>query len=237
MNIPQLPLDSYIALALVIATPWLYHSFSPFSPEKPSKSAKHQALSLLLLVHTLYILYALLVTQSLNIFKSLNLPPSVPPDILRERLLESFDGNVPPYLDILLKRLGLIDLRSLYFRYVRVFFLGGGRTVWLRFLKNRFGHDALTTCSYCQSFNDFAIYAFPTPLLEYIREVAFIGVLSLLLYPLISSIQNNLGPHAAQIHYGTPSSSRSWFYHHTLNDRSVSDTHNPIRNASSRRQH
>ena len=184
INIPQLTLDTYIALGLVISTPWLYYLFSsPFSPpKKPSNlTIKDQALSLLLLIHTLYLLHALLIAQSPNIFKSLALPPNVPPDYLRERLVESFGGNernVPPYLDILLKRLGLLELRSLYFRCVslRVFFYVAG---WfgLRTLDS-FGHNVLTTCSYCQSFNDFALYALPTPLLEYIREIAFIGVCS-----------------------------------------------------------
>jgi hypothetical protein len=39
-----------------------------------------------------------------------------------------------------------------------------------------FGHEALATCEYCHSFGDFALYAFPGPLLEYIREIAFVGV-------------------------------------------------------------
>lgn len=43
----------------------------------------------------------------------------------------------------------------------------------------RFGHDVLTTCAHCKSTDDFALYAFPTPLLEYIREIAFAGVSSM----------------------------------------------------------
>jgi len=34
----------------------------------------------------------------------------------------------------------------------------------------------LTTCEHCKSTVDFALYALPTPLLEYIREIAFAGV-------------------------------------------------------------
>ena len=121
INIPQLALDTYIALGLVIATPWLYYLFSSVS-----KSTKDQALSLLLLIHTLYTLHALLVAQPPNVFKSLDLPPNIPPDYLREKLLERLGQDValPLYLDTLLKRLGLLDFRSLYFRYVirRVFF-------------------------------------------------------------------------------------------------------------------
>ena len=111
INLPQLSLDIYIALSLVIATPWLYYLFST---PKPSK-----IVSLLLLIHTLYILHALLVSQPRNIFKSLDLPPNVPADYLRERLVERLGViDLPPYLDVLLKRLGSMDFRSLYFRYV-----------------------------------------------------------------------------------------------------------------------
>ena len=39
-----------------------------------------------------------------------------------------------------------------------------------------FGHDVLTSCSYCRSFNDYALYALPSALLEYVREIGFIGV-------------------------------------------------------------
>jgi len=163
INIPQLSLDTYIALGLVIATPWLYYLFSPYN--SPSKfTTRDQVLSFLLLIHTLYSLHPLLVSQPPNIFKSLNLPPNVQPDYLRQTLLEKLGGNVqnvtviPPYLDTLLKRLGSMDTRSLYFR---------------------FGHEVLTACSYCQSFNDYALYALPSSLLEYIREIGFIGALTL----------------------------------------------------------
>ena len=123
INIPQLSLDTYIALGLVIATPWLYYLFSPYN--HPSKfTTKDQVLSLLLLIHTLYTLHPILVSQPPNIFKFLDLPPNVPPDNLRETLVERLGGGdgqnvtvIPAYLDTLLKRLGSMDARSLYFRY------------------------------------------------------------------------------------------------------------------------
>ena len=123
VNIPQLSLDSYVALGLVIAIPWLYYLFSPYN--SPSKfTTRDQVLSLLLLIHTLYTLHPLLVAQPPNIFKSLDLPPNIPPVYLRETLLERLgrDGQnvtvIPASLDTLLKRLGSMDMRSLYFRYV-----------------------------------------------------------------------------------------------------------------------
>jgi len=48
-----------------------------------------------------------------------------------------------------------------------------------RSLYFRFGHQVLTACSYCQSFNDYSLYALPSPLLEFIREIGFIGALTL----------------------------------------------------------
>jgi len=111
MELPQLPLDAYVALCLVIATPWLYRTFS-------SKSSADQALSALLLLHTLYILYALLVSPPQNIFKTLGLHLTASPEALRAGVAELYGGgqNVPQHLDTLLKKLGLMDLRMIYIR-------------------------------------------------------------------------------------------------------------------------
>lgn len=71
-------------------------------------------------------------------------------------LLQHSDSpELSPEMDGLLRRLASFDTRSLY---------------------PRFGHNVLATCTYCQSFNDFAFYALPRPFLSYIREIAFIGV-------------------------------------------------------------
>ncbi|KAF9486276.1 hypothetical protein BDN70DRAFT_870372 [Pholiota conissans] len=154
MELPQLPADVYLAIALVIATPWLYHIFS--TPKTPTQ----QTISTLVLAHTLYMLYALFVSPPQNIFKVLGVALDAAPEYMRAKVEEMYGGaaNVPPHLGQLLKRLGLSDLRSFYVR---------------------FGHDTLTTCEYCHSFGDYALYAFPGPLLEYIRELAFVGVLTL----------------------------------------------------------
>lgn len=120
MELPQLPLDVYIAAGLVIATPWLYRTFAPFSTTKPSKTRTEQAISILVLAHTLYILYGLFVAPPQNIFKALGLGLDAPPEHLRMKVVEKFGGenNVPPHLNLLLKRLGLSDLRSFYVRCV-----------------------------------------------------------------------------------------------------------------------
>ena len=114
MELPQLPLDAYVALCLVIATPWLYRTFS-------SKSSADQALSALLLLHTLYILHALFVSPPQNIFKTLGLHLTASPEALRAGVAELYGGgqNVPQHLDTLLKKLGLMDLRMIYIRCVQ----------------------------------------------------------------------------------------------------------------------
>ena len=115
MDLPQLPFDTYLAISLVIATPWLYHIFS-----SPQKSRVYQSLETLLLIHTLFILHALFVSPPQNIFKTLRLHPTASPESLRAGVADLYGGdqNVPQHLDILLKRLGLMDLRTLYIRCV-----------------------------------------------------------------------------------------------------------------------
>lgn len=40
---------------------------------------------------------------------------------------------------------------------------------------NRFGQAALAECEHCVTFDDFALYALPRPLLEYAREAFVVG--------------------------------------------------------------
>jgi len=114
MELPQLPLDAYVAICLVIATPWLYRTFSS------SKSSTDQALSTLILLHTFYILHALFVSPPQNIFKSLGLHPTASPEALRAAVANLYGGdqNLPHHLDTLLKKLGLMELRLIYIRCV-----------------------------------------------------------------------------------------------------------------------
>lgn len=119
MELPQLSFDTYVAICLVIATPWLYRTFSPFS-EARTKTRIEQLVSTAILTHTLYMLYCLFVSPPQNIFKSLGVPLTAAPDELRTKLTERFgsEEHIPLHLNTLLKRLGLMDMRSLYIRYV-----------------------------------------------------------------------------------------------------------------------
>ena len=48
------------------------------------------------------------------------------------------------------------------------------RTSWVRF-----GHNAVAECEHCSTFYDYALYALPRPLLEYVREAAFVGLVTI----------------------------------------------------------
>ncbi len=172
-EIPQLSSDAYIALCLVLATPLLYRVVSPFSNDA-KKDLRDRTLSVLLLLHTLYMFHALLVSPPQNIFKSLELPVNIPPEYLRAKLVEVYGGeqNVPATLVSLSKRLGLMDLRSLY---IRCGFLKSLCNFGVDPSLTSFGHEVVAGCSYCQSTDDYALSAFPTPLLEYVLEIAFVG--------------------------------------------------------------
>ena len=121
MELPQLSIDNFAALCLVILTPWLYRTFRPFSTDPWKQTRLEQIVSTLLLVHTLFMLHALLVSPPQNIFKALGLGLGAAPEHLRAKIVDAYgsDENVPQHMTLLLKRLGLADLRLFYVRYVR----------------------------------------------------------------------------------------------------------------------
>ncbi|KAF9527441.1 hypothetical protein CPB83DRAFT_396307 [Crepidotus variabilis] len=162
IDIPPIPLTTYIGISTVLATPWLFGTLRHSSSSRKGvmdRSLSKTLISLALLVHTLYRLYTLLVSPPPDIFKVLGLPVNIPPEYLKAKLIEVFGGaeDVPLELAVLGKRMGVADLRM---EYVRL------------------GHNVLTSCIHCQSSNDFAIYALPIGLLQYIYEIAFIGLLT-----------------------------------------------------------
>ena len=113
MNIPSISTDVFLAFALVLSTPWIYKAFSPFLHDSSIKSRRTLFLSLLLLGHTLFMLYKLLVAQPINIFEMVGLSATAPPELLRSRVEELY-GLIPDELELLLKRMGLVDMRSYY---------------------------------------------------------------------------------------------------------------------------
>lgn len=43
----------------------------------------------------------------------------------------------------------------------------------------RFGQSVLQDCEYCHAYDEYALYSLPRPLLEYIRETAVVGLLTI----------------------------------------------------------
>ena len=46
-------------------------------------------------------------------------------------------------------------------------------------LPRRFGQSVLQDCEYCHTYDEYALYALPRPLLEYVRETAVVGLLTI----------------------------------------------------------
>ncbi|KAF5351152.1 hypothetical protein D9756_008322 [Leucocoprinus leucothites] len=149
--------DTYLATSLAVGAPWLYFTFK--GQQGPQQAQSDLSTSILLLAHTIYILYLILVAKPENVFNTFNLPINTSPDSIKALLLQSSEfGNIPGHLELLLKRLGSFDMRLLYVR---------------------FGHDAVATCEWCSSFEDFSLSSLPAALLAYIREAGIIGLLTL----------------------------------------------------------
>lgn len=139
----------FLATSLAVGLPWLYSL-------RRSSFSWQTAISILLLVHSLSAVHTLLLQQPPNIFSALQIPVNTPTDVIRALLhRQSRTPELNEELQTLLQRLASFEARSLYIR---------------------FGHNVLTTCTYCHSFQDFGLYALPRAILSYIREIAFVGV-------------------------------------------------------------
>ncbi|THH30570.1 hypothetical protein EUX98_g3622 [Antrodiella citrinella] len=86
----------------------------------------------------------------------------MPSDSIRTVLLQraglDLDAALPKPLESLLTRMSSFDFRTLYVR---------------------FGQSVLQDCEYCTTYDEFALYALPGPLLEYVRETAFIALVTI----------------------------------------------------------
>ncbi|KIM71348.1 hypothetical protein PILCRDRAFT_54875, partial [Piloderma croceum F 1598] len=120
--------------------------------------------NIFVLPHTLYILYILLVKTPPNIFTRLHIPLTMSSDKIRAELLKHSSvesgpaPGLPKHLETLLKRLSSFDARNIYVR---------------------FGQSVLQDCEYCHTYDEYALYALPRPLLEYIRETVVVGILTI----------------------------------------------------------
>ncbi|KAJ7753787.1 hypothetical protein B0H16DRAFT_1222469, partial [Mycena metata] len=116
-------------------------------------------LNIFLLLHTLYFLYQLIVLPPDNLFTRLNIPVITPVDSLRSILIQRSDtGEIPKPLETLLRHLGSFDVKTYYVR---------------------FGHSVVSSCDYCLSFDEFALFALPGALISYLCAAAVIGIVTI----------------------------------------------------------
>ncbi|KAJ4466284.1 hypothetical protein J3R30DRAFT_3311219, partial [Lentinula aciculospora] len=103
----------------------------------------------------------LLLDPPTNLFTGLDVPLSYPADLMHSLLLMFSDdpaSGLSSGIERVLTRLESAVMRLLYVR---------------------FGHDAIATCEYCTSWDDFSLYVLPGALWEYICEAVIMGALTL----------------------------------------------------------
>ncbi|EPQ53709.1 hypothetical protein GLOTRDRAFT_131048 [Gloeophyllum trabeum ATCC 11539] len=144
---------------MAIILPTIYYSRKPSPPNASPSPPLRKPLSFLVVLHTLYVLYTLLLKYPPNLFKVLDIPLTTPSDNIRI-LLKRYagGGELPPALDALLTRLSSFDARTLYVRL---------------------GQSVIESCDYCHTPSEYALHALPNPLLEYLREAAVVGLVTI----------------------------------------------------------
>ncbi|CDO71154.1 hypothetical protein BN946_scf184845.g24 [Trametes cinnabarina] len=122
----------------------------------------HNALTLLVVFHTLSVLYTIIVLWPANIFQRLRIPLTTPSDTIRTVLLQHAglpaDAPLPKPLETLLTRLASFDTRTLYVR---------------------FGQTVIQDCEYCSTFDEFLIFAAPRIALGYVKAAAVVGLITI----------------------------------------------------------
>lgn len=154
MVIISTSITAYLSASVLILAATIYHA-------RKHQDSGIDIFLVLLLLHTLYILYFLFLCRPPNIFWSLHVPLNAAPEYVRTAIrrhvrLDS-DTPLPRVLETLLSRISSLEMRMLYVR---------------------FGQDVLQDCEHCRTFDEFALFALPGALLEYIREAAVLGLLT-----------------------------------------------------------
>ncbi|KAH6917696.1 hypothetical protein BKA70DRAFT_1091351 [Coprinopsis sp. MPI-PUGE-AT-0042] len=147
-----LSLPTFVSIAVCSASLFGFYTRSTKRPLKWQST-------ILLALHTLYISYSFLVAFPPNVFRDTNSPLNAGTEMLRARYTRAFpESLMDGEIEDLFTKLGSVDMRLLYFR---------------------FGHDVVASCDYCRTYTDYALLALPRPLLSYIREMAFMGAMTL----------------------------------------------------------
>ncbi|KAI0341338.1 hypothetical protein BDW22DRAFT_1358834 [Trametopsis cervina] len=153
---PSVDIFFTTATAIITATYFLLKR-----TQVSSRSPYRRALTLLVLLHSLYIVYVITVRYPPNIFTRLGLPMNTHSDNIRALILQSAglepNATLPRPLETLLTRLSSFEVRNVYVRY---------------------GQSVVQNCEHCRTADEYALFALPGPLMQYIREAAVVGLLT-----------------------------------------------------------
>ncbi|KAJ7154650.1 hypothetical protein C8R46DRAFT_1356673 [Mycena filopes] len=148
----------FVTTALAGVFPAFY--FGLHKRQQQPLTSTRSLLNIFLLLHTLYYLYQVIVLPPVNIYTRLKVPVNTTADSIRALLIQQSDtGDLPKPLETLLRHLGSYDVKTYYIR---------------------FGHAVVSGCDYCQTFDEFGMFAFPAALISYLCTAAVIGLVTIL---------------------------------------------------------
>ena len=168
---------------LLVVIPWLYitrrytwNTREQATPALAERVSRRKHLTWFIALHSTLILYNLCVNWPADLFSFLKAPLNASSDALRSRLLSISDAQtLPERLSMLLVKLSSSEARHAYLRYAESLLSSVEPYSWL---KLSFGHNVVQDCDYCHSYYDYLLYWFPKPLLEYVREIAIVGIVT-----------------------------------------------------------
>ncbi|OJT08297.1 hypothetical protein TRAPUB_836 [Trametes pubescens] len=157
MPVVSVSVDAFLVAAVIVLV-----STAFIMRRQPDLLTLHNALTLVVVFHTLSIFYTIFLHWPSNIFQRLKIPLTTPSDTIRAVLLQSAglpsDASLPKPLETLLTRLSSFDMRTLYVR---------------------FGQTVIQDCEYCTTFDEYLIFAAPRLALGYIKEAALAGLITI----------------------------------------------------------
>ncbi|KAG8997409.1 hypothetical protein FRB94_007686 [Tulasnella sp. JGI-2019a] len=128
-------------------------------PGKESLTPTLKFILVCLIIHELWIAWEMYYDRPTNIFTTLNMPITTLVSKLRREILEALGTqDLPSHLEFLLSRLQSFDARTYYVR---------------------FGHHVVTTCTWCQSYNDYVLYYIVNVTLEYLRTSMLVTIMTM----------------------------------------------------------
>ncbi len=115
MPVVSVSVDAFLVAAVIVLV-----STAFIMRRQPDLLTLHNALTLVVVFHTLSIFYTIFLHWPSNIFQRLKIPLTTPSDTIRAVLLQSAglpsDASLPKPLETLLTRLSSFDMRTLYVR-------------------------------------------------------------------------------------------------------------------------